>query len=114
MITDVARIRQVIVNLTGNAIKFTEQGEVVVRVDADHVTEHRADLRIQVEDTGIGIPADKRRTIFDAFAQADASTTRMHGGTGLGLAISANIARRMGVRSRCKAVSVTAAVLLSR
>lgn len=96
LVADVARLRQVIINLTGNAIKFTEHGEVVVRVDAPHVGKDHATLRFAVADTGIGIAKEKCDSIFDAFAQADTSTTRVHGGTGLGLAISANIVRKMG------------------
>ncbi len=100
---DLARLRQVIVNLTGNAIKFTTHGEVVVRIDTEHVDHQSAkpefaELRFSVTDTGIGIPEEKRNNIFEAFSQADASTTRVHGGTGLGLAISARIVQAMGGR----------------
>ena len=92
---DPARLRQVLVNLVGNAIKFTEKGEieVKVRVETKNVTE--AILLFIVRDTGIGIPADKQRTIFDAFSQADTSTTRRYGGTGLGLTIASQLARLM-------------------
>ncbi len=96
LVCDVARLRQVIVNLTGNAIKFTEQGEVVVRVEALNVDERQAEIRFRVIDTGIGIPIDRQESIFEAFAQADGSTTRLHGGTGLGLSISATIVQRLG------------------
>ena len=98
LVGDTGRIGQILVNLVGNAIKFTERGEVAVRVDADGVTADSVTLRVSVQDTGIGIPAEKSRLIFDAFAQADASTTRRFGGTGLGLAISRRLVERMGGR----------------
>ena len=87
---DPARLRQVLINLVANAIKFTEKGMVRVDVDLDKATqpEARAVLRFQVTDTGMGIAADKLGSIFDPFGQADSSITRTHGGTGLGLAIS--------------------------
>ncbi len=98
LVGDTGRIGQILVNLVGNAIKFTEQGEVAVRVDAEAVTADAVTVRVAVQDTGIGIAADKSRLIFDAFAQADASTTRRFGGTGLGLAICRRLVERMGGR----------------
>ena len=98
LIGDPGRLRQVIVNLVGNAIKFTPQGEVSVDVSPEEIQTDSALLHFQVRDTGIGIPRDKRSRIFEAFSQVDASTTRQFGGTGLGLAISSNLVQRMGGR----------------
>ena len=92
---DVARLRQVLFNLIGNAIKFTQKGEVEVGAAVESSAADRITLRFTVRDTGIGIPADKQEFIFDSFAQADASTTRKFGGTGLGLTISANLVKMM-------------------
>jgi two-component system, sensor histidine kinase and response regulator len=89
-------LRQVLVNLLGNAIKFTNDGEIVVRVTAAPVGNNRARLQVHVVDTGIGIPQDRHDTIFKAFEQADGSTTRRFGGTGLGLTISARLVALMG------------------
>ena len=86
--SDEARLRQVLVNLIGNAIKFTSQGEVFLHVATESKTEKQAILHFRVQDTGIGVPRDKQSAIFDAFSQADSSHTRRYGGTGLGLAIS--------------------------
>ena len=95
---DVGRLRQVIVNLVGNAIKFTETGEVVLRIEVDDRTEQSAVLHFSVSDTGIGIAPEHQERVFEAFQQEDGSTTRRYGGTGLGLAISARIVEMMGGR----------------
>ncbi|HEY2686039.1 MAG TPA: response regulator [Steroidobacteraceae bacterium] len=93
---DPNRLRQVILNLTGNAVKFTAQGEVAIRVAPIIATEGRCDLRFTVADTGIGIPKHQQDAIFTPFTQADASTTRKFGGTGLGLTISRRLVAMMG------------------
>jgi signal transduction histidine kinase/DNA-binding response OmpR family regulator/HPt (histidine-containing phosphotransfer) domain-containing protein len=98
VIGDPVRLRQVLVNLVGNAVKFTERGEVVVSVEAAPSVEDRGKLQFTVADTGIGIPPDRWAAIFDAFEQADGSTTRKHGGTGLGLTISVRLVELMGGR----------------
>ncbi|MGR8949100.1 MAG: response regulator [Gammaproteobacteria bacterium] len=87
VVGDVHRLRQIIVNLVGNAIKFTEQGEVVVRVGIDSTSEEEVVTHFSVSDTGVGVAKDSLEKIFDSFEQADTSTTRNFGGTGLGLAI---------------------------
>ncbi len=96
LLGDLGRLRQIIVNLVGNAIKFTDAGEVVLDVQVQTRSDNEAVLHFAVRDTGIGIPEEKRDTIFDAFEQVDSSTTRRHGGTGLGLAISSRLAQMMG------------------
>jgi signal transduction histidine kinase/CheY-like chemotaxis protein len=93
---DFMRLGQVLVNLVGNAIKFTSSGKVLLRASLNSRTAASAQLRFSVDDTGIGIEASKLRTIFEAFSQADGSTTRQHGGTGLGLTLSARIVEMMG------------------
>ncbi len=98
LVGDPTRLRQIIVNLVGNAIKFTETGEVVVDVTLNEHKNTAARLVFQVRDTGIGIPKTQQERIFEAFAQADTSTTRQYGGTGLGLAIAAQLAEKMGGR----------------
>jgi PAS domain S-box-containing protein len=95
---DTTRVRQILVNLLGNAVKFTQQGEIVVRVTGLRVKEDVYELSFAVQDTGIGIPADKLGRLFQSFSQVDASTTRKYGGTGLGLAISKRLCELMGGR----------------
>ena len=95
LVGDPVRLRQILINLVGNAIKFTKQGEIVVRVRMDSRSELGLVLHITVKDTGIGIPADKLKAIFEPFVQADGSTTRHYGGTGLGLAICSHLVELM-------------------
>ena len=97
---DPGRLRQILINLVGNAIKFTEQGSIVVRIQTAPATAEPDNslIQIEVQDSGIGIPADKLAHIFDAFSQADTSTTRKYGGTGLGLTISNRLVELMGGR----------------
>ncbi|MEO8370777.1 MAG: ATP-binding protein, partial [Candidatus Solibacter sp.] len=93
---DAGRLRQVILNLVENALKFTHEGSVVIRVGLEAEDERSAMVRFSVEDTGIGIPANRHAGLFSSFTQVDASTTRQYGGTGLGLAISRQLAELMG------------------
>ena len=93
---DARLLRQVLANLLSNAIKFTERGEIVLRARVQELTGDEVTLRFEVADTGIGIPPDKQRIIFEEFVQADASTTRRYGGTGLGLAIASRLANALG------------------
>ncbi len=113
LVGDPVRLRQVVINLVGNAIKFTQRGEIVVSVQSEPAPaaphpqplsplgrgvggEGEVSLHLTVRDTGIGIPPEKQGAIFEAFAQADASTTRRYGGTGLGLTISSRLVAMMG------------------
>ncbi len=98
MIGDPTRLRQLIVNLTGNAIKFTEEGNIILNTELESSTGDEVRLHISVSDTGIGIPLEKQQIIFESFAQVDGSTTRRFGGTGLGLTISRQLAELMGGR----------------
>ena len=98
LLGDVGRLRQIVLNLVSNALKFTQEGEVVVHVGLDESRRSGVNLHMRVRDTGIGIPAEKLSLIFEAFAQADSSTTRRYGGTGLGLAICRQLAEMMGGR----------------
>jgi PAS domain S-box-containing protein len=93
---DAGRIRQVLTNLVGNALKFTESGSVITTVACERQEEDRALMRVRVRDTGVGIPDAKLTTLFEKFSQADASTTRRYGGTGLGLAICKQLVTLMG------------------
>lgn len=96
VVGDAGRIRQVLINLVGNSIKFTETGEVVVDVELKSQTDDEIELCVCVRDTGIGIPTNKCKSVFNEFEQADTSTTRRYGGTGLGLAISSKLVAMMG------------------
>jgi two-component system sensor histidine kinase/response regulator len=98
VIGDPVRLRQVVLNLAGNAIKFTDSGEVVLRVESEASETDGLNLHFTVTDTGIGIPKEKQKLIFEPFTQADTSTTRRYGGTGLGLSISMRLIEMMGGR----------------
>ena len=95
LIGDPTRLIQILINLCANAVKFTEQGEIIISAYPTTLTNNKAILKFSVKDTGCGIPADKQNQLFDSFFQADLSTTRTHGGTGLGLAISKNLVALM-------------------
>ncbi|MGE7367940.1 response regulator [Neorhizobium sp. NPDC001467] len=93
---DAGRFRQIVTNLVGNAVKFTEKGHVFIELSATPMQDERLMLAIRIEDTGIGIPEDKLRTVFEKFSQVDTSSTRRHEGTGLGLAITAGLVNLFG------------------
>ncbi len=95
---DPARLKQILTNLLGNAIKFTSKGDIVVRATLVKVEGEKAEIQLSVKDSGIGIPKEKHATLFESFTQVDASTTRKYGGTGLGLAISNSLSKMMGGR----------------
>jgi PAS domain S-box-containing protein len=95
LVGDPMRLRQILINLTDNAIKFTERGEVILKIANQAAPNGESHLHFSVSDTGIGIPAEKQGAIFEAFAQADGSTTRTYGGTGLGLSIASQLVRQM-------------------
>ena len=114
LLGDPTRIRQVLVNLIGNAIKFTEHGHVKVRAVLEPVRDGELALTLQVEDTGIGIAEEKQSLIFEAFTQADGSTTRRHGGTGLGLSISRQLVQLMRGELRVKSAPGVGSVFTCR
>ena len=96
LIGDPLRLGQILVNLTSNALKFTEKGEIVISANVESEDDERVKLRFSVRDSGIGIPKEKISTLFEEFTQADGSTTRKYGGTGLGLAICKRLSELMG------------------
>jgi len=96
LLGDARRLGQILLNFAGNAVKFTEQGRIVLRVKLAEAGRGEVLLRFEVEDTGVGISDADQRRLFSVFEQADASTTRRHGGSGLGLAISLRLAALMG------------------
>ncbi len=102
LIGDPTRLRQILVNLVGNAVKFTEKGDIVVRISVDSSDDDSVLVRLSVADTGIGIPADKRDSVFRPFEQVDSSRARKYGGTGLGLAICTKLVELIGGRIWCE------------
>jgi signal transduction histidine kinase len=113
-IADPERLRQILSNLVGNAVKFTQKGEIIVRASVETSTGQEAMLRFSVQDTGVGIPADRLDSIFEAFVQADGSTTRNYGGTGLGLTICSRLTQLMGGKYGWRAAPVRAASSILR
>jgi signal transduction histidine kinase/ligand-binding sensor domain-containing protein/CheY-like chemotaxis protein/HPt (histidine-containing phosphotransfer) domain-containing protein len=97
-ISDVTRIRQILVNLLSNAVKFTEKGEIVISISSKPLFENQHEIMFSVKDTGLGIPSDRMDRLFKSFTQVDSSTTRQYGGTGLGLAISKRLSEMLGGR----------------
>jgi signal transduction histidine kinase len=95
VVGDVGRVRQIVTNLMGNAVKFTERGHVYVNVNGSCDGSGGCQLEFRVEDTGIGIPQDKLKKVFDKFSQVDTSATRRHEGTGLGLSIASSLVKLM-------------------
>jgi two-component system sensor histidine kinase BarA len=95
LIGDAMRIKQVLINLTGNAMKFTHKGAIDIDVDSEHIENNSALIKITIKDSGIGMNEERQKTIFDAFGQADKSVTRLYGGTGLGLVISQRLVNEM-------------------
>jgi signal transduction histidine kinase len=95
LVGDPLRLRQIVINLVSNGIKFTERGEVVLRVEPESQTNNQFSCHFSVRDSGIGIPKDKQSAIFTRFLQADASTSRVYGGSGLGLTITARLVEMM-------------------
>jgi CheY-like chemotaxis protein len=102
---DPVRLKQLLLNLANNALKFTEKGSVEINIRAEKKENEMIDLHVNVKDTGIGIPGNKLHTIFDTFSQADSSTTRKYGGTGLGLAISKKLVELQGGTIGVKSVA---------
>ena len=109
VVNDDARLRQVLVNLVGNALKFTEEGEVFVGIQVEEISDTNVQLHFSVEDTGIGISDEKQAEIFEPFTQADGTTTRKYGGTGLGLTITTRLVELMGGRVWVESVPGTGA-----
>ena len=109
LVGDPRRLCQVVAALLDNAIKFTEQGDVVMLVDTEEMNEQEVSLHFSISDTGIGIPADRQAMLFEAFTQLGGSATRKYNGTGLGLTLSSRLVELMGAASGSKAKPDTAA-----